>query len=369
MAVPRCVLCCSLRGGIARTTSWSDGFRQAACFSSSVVILIGLQPSLEGSTVGRKPGHGTSRVTKSRRRIGRDQPTEMGERRVSERTPMVDGFRYPLATRHPHVSTTGGRQPDRSRQGGSQRDPRFVPLLFLVGIPAVRLWYPGIRERMWSVRRTYVGRMQSVRRRTRYAASTRTFSSTVFSSRVSQRISHLSTFCHYEFWPVWYCTSRRPAGWAFRAEVRGVRYVHFYVFWGPGVYSSGHTGSLPGCAEQGVLFPGGAKVKVQVDPTACRFLKAPQPTQHDCSERGPCFQRGSRIGTVHIRLGVTSSLSSTPLHGHSTLSHQLVFSCSQVTLSSGSLVWWSPVGLHCVEGGVKSLPNKEPVQERGGEKQ
>ena len=48
MAVPRCVLCCSLRGGIARTAGWSDGFRQVASFSSSVVISNGLQPSLEG---------------------------------------------------------------------------------------------------------------------------------------------------------------------------------------------------------------------------------------------------------------------------------------------------------------------------------
>ena len=48
MAVPRCVLCCSLRGGIARTAGWSDGFRQVASFSSSVVVSNGLQPSLEG---------------------------------------------------------------------------------------------------------------------------------------------------------------------------------------------------------------------------------------------------------------------------------------------------------------------------------
>ena len=51
-------------------------------------------------------------------RIGRDQPTEMGEWGVSERTPMVDGFRYPLATRHPQVTTPGNRQPDGSRRGG-----------------------------------------------------------------------------------------------------------------------------------------------------------------------------------------------------------------------------------------------------------
>ena len=38
---------------------------------------------------------------------------------------MVDGFRYPLATRHPHVTTPGNRQLDRSRRGG-----HFVASLF-----------------------------------------------------------------------------------------------------------------------------------------------------------------------------------------------------------------------------------------------
>ena len=41
------VLCCSLRGGFARAACWSDGFRQVASFSASVVFC-GLQPSLEG---------------------------------------------------------------------------------------------------------------------------------------------------------------------------------------------------------------------------------------------------------------------------------------------------------------------------------
>ena len=143
-----------------------------------------------------------------------------------------------------------------------------------------------------------------------------------------------------------------------------VLFGHFFVFRGPGAGASGHTGSLPVCAEQSVLCPGGAKVKVQVDLTACRFLKA----QHNSTALKES-QTGSRIGKVRIRLGVTSSLANTPWYGHSTLSHQLVNSCPQVTLSSGSLVWWSPVGLLCVEGGVKSLPNKEPVQERGGWRQ
>ena len=163
MAVPRCVLCCSLRGGIARTAGWSDGFRQVACFSSSVVILNGLQPSLEGlgprpslSAVGRKPGHGTSRVTKSRRRIGRDQPTEMGERRVSERTPMVDGFRYPLATRHPHVSTTAADNRTDRDKGVSERPP-FCASPFLGR-------YSGRQGMVSRHTRAYVECTQDVRR-------------------------------------------------------------------------------------------------------------------------------------------------------------------------------------------------------------
>ena len=36
-----------------------------------------------------------------------------------------------------------------------------------------------------------------------------------------------------------------------------VLFGHFFVFRGPGAGASGHTGSLPGCAEQSVLCPGG----------------------------------------------------------------------------------------------------------------
>ena len=43
---------------------------------------------------------------------------------------MVDGFRYPLATRHPHVSTPGNRQPDRSRREGVSERPPFLWLPF-----------------------------------------------------------------------------------------------------------------------------------------------------------------------------------------------------------------------------------------------
>ena len=56
MAVPRCVLCCSLRGGIARTVGWSDGFRQVASFSSSVVISNALQNQSGGPWANQRAG-------------------------------------------------------------------------------------------------------------------------------------------------------------------------------------------------------------------------------------------------------------------------------------------------------------------------
>ena len=126
-----------------------------------------------------------------------------------------------------------------------------------------------------------------------------------------------------------------------------VLFGHFFVFRGPGAGASGHTGvssRMRGTKCFSVREE--LRSRVQVDLTACRFSKGA--TQRNGSERGPCFQRGSRIGTVRIRLGVTSSMSSTPLLGHSTLSHQLVYSCSQVSLSSGSLVWWFPCGVSSV---------------------
>ena len=95
-------------------------------------------------------------------RIGRDQTTEMGEWGVSERTPMVDGFRYPLATRHPHVTTPGNRQPVGSRRGGL-RETSILWLPFLTGIQftAARGSYASHTqayvERTRNVRRAYVG--------------------------------------------------------------------------------------------------------------------------------------------------------------------------------------------------------------------
>ena len=53
---------------------------------------------------------------------------------------------------------------------------------------------------------------------------------------------------------------RRPAGTSLRPELRGLRFDQFGGFRGPGADALGHTGSLPGCVERGVLCPGGGKV-------------------------------------------------------------------------------------------------------------
>ena len=56
-----------------------------------------------------------------------------------------------------------------------------------------------------------------------------------------------------------------------RAVVSCLRFGHFYVFRALGRTPLGYTGSLPGCAEQSVLCPGGGKVGNQVLPKAFRF--------------------------------------------------------------------------------------------------
>ena len=53
---------------------------------------------------------------------------------VSERNPVVDGFTgIPWRCVHPHVTTPGNRQPDRSRRGGLRETP-ILWLPFLTGI-------------------------------------------------------------------------------------------------------------------------------------------------------------------------------------------------------------------------------------------
>ena len=53
----------------------------------------------------------------------------------------------------------------------------------------------------------------------------------------------------------------------------GLRFALLYLSRGPGADALGRTGSLPGFAQQGLLFPEGGKVVVQVELTACRFQR------------------------------------------------------------------------------------------------
>ena len=183
MAVPRCVLSCSLRGGIARTAGWSDGFRQVASFSSSAVISNGLQPSLEG--LGPTSELVDGRV-QTWTRHGSDQDS------ASEHMQDV----------HRNVCETIGHvQPTRMGDRFWQVSPRGIQV---VG-RGHRLLLLGVRQ---------------------YAV--------VLSLRLS--------FC--------------PGFLLGRAELSGLRFRHFYVFRGPGAGALGHTGSLPGCPERGVLCPG-----------------------------------------------------------------------------------------------------------------
>ena len=65
--------------------------------------------------------------------------------------------------------------------------------------------------------------------------------------------------------------SAAPPGQPFFLELRGLRFVLPFVFRVPGAVSLGHTGSLLGYSEQGVLFPGGSKVMVMELLKACPF--------------------------------------------------------------------------------------------------
>ena len=92
--------------------------------------------------------------------------------------------------------------------------------------------------------------------------------------------------------------------------------------------------SLPGCAEQRVLCPGGAKVDNQVKQTACRFLKAPQPTQLKFQERAA--NRKSPLSTgSDIKSGKHALARS--LHSV-TPARQLLFSGYTVVRFSGVVV-------------------------------
>ena len=82
------------------------------------------------------------------------------------------------------------------------------------------------------------------------------------------RASRSTTTSHSSSGTGWF---RRPVWASLLPDVPGLRFVLLYLSGGPGADGLGHTGSLPGCAEQGLIFPEGGKVVVRVELTACRF--------------------------------------------------------------------------------------------------
>ena len=232
---------------------------------------------------------------------------------------------------------------------GSQRDPHFVAPLFLTGIQitAARGSYAGrtkvyvertrdVRRRTGNVRRAYAGR-------THYTASTRTISLTVFFLRFSRRfwpsLRGFPRFLRFSDCPrvadspqagtawtasrqtcspwmvsfpscFWLFLSesassgtalfRRPCWAALLSGLRGLRFVLPFFFRGPGAVALGHTGSLLGCSEQGVLFPEGSKVMIKELLKACPFLMA-QSTQLNSTQEAS-KRRASRPGPTSSQL-------------------------------------------------------------------
>ena len=115
----------------------------------------------------------------------------------------------------------------------------------------------------------------------------------------------------------------RPVWASLLPEVPGLRFVLLHLSGGPGADALGHTGSLPGFAEQGLLFPEGGKVVVQVELTACRIQRRrnqlnPRSLKEAASRPGPVVrppkepQGQSPLGELRSARCTTSS----PPHNH-----------------------------------------------------
>ena len=322
MAVPRCVLCCSLRGGIARTAGWSDGFRQVASFSSSVVISNGLQPSLEGLGPTSEPVDGRVQAW-TRLALDSFKGSNPVWRATGHNEP-VDG-RVQTWTRHV------------SEQLSASEHRQDVHRNVCETIGLVQPTRMG--DRFWQV--SPRGVQVDGRGRGRHLLGVRQYAVVLTYYWVRSRVTSLVGLFVFPFVLAFLLG---------RAELSGLRFGHFYVFRGPGAVASGHTGSLPGCAQQSVLCPGGGKVGNQVKQTACRFLKAPQPTQRASSEREQSFKRGPRIGKVRFRLGVTSESGKHALARSLHRTHPC--KTTSVLGSHGRPVLWRG-GLLCVSSVVK----------------
>ena len=135
-----------------------------------------------------------------------------------------------------------------------------------------------------------------------------------------------------------------------RAELSGLRFGHFYVFRGPGADALRHTGSLPGCAERGVLCPGGGKVGNQVKQTACRFLRFRQ-LNSTSFQREAKFHETAKGSEVRVHQAS---------HGYSTaLFSGVSLVCQSDLGSSGSVPGvWVVVGFFCGPDGKRVVAHR-----------
>ena len=210
MAVPRCVLCCSLRGGIARTAGWSDGFRQVASFSSSVVISNGLQPSLEGLGPTSEPVDG---------RVQHDSPWTLLRAPTQSGGPQATTSLSTVGCKPGHdtartnsvPASTGKTSTETSVRRSVTFNPQGWETVFLAGISAR---YPGHRPWTWA---SLIGR-----------TAVRSGIDVLLGTQSGHFASLRLSFC--------------PGFLLGRAELSGLRFGHFYIFRGPGAVASGHTG-------------------------------------------------------------------------------------------------------------------------------
>ena len=208
-------------------------------------------------------------------------------------TPMVDGFRYPLATRRPHVTTPDSR---------TDEDEVISERLPFYGSPFYR--YSGYGSKV-IVCKSYAGVRGAYERRT---PSTRTITRTVNSLRVCSKfrpsllvfprslrfsscprvtaspqagttwmetLPSRGGFHHHESGSsgtAWFRSARA----ALLAGLRGLRFELLYFCGVFGADALGHTGSLLGCSEQGVLIPEGSQARVK------EFAKSIPPNTEKC---------------------------------------------------------------------------------------
>ena len=119
-------------------------------------------------------------------------------------------------------------------------------------------------------------------------------------------------FHHYKSGSSGTAWFRRPARAALLAGLPGLRFELLYFCGSPGADALGHTGSLLGHSEQGVLFPEGSQARVKELLKACPFVKGAANSTQPASRGEPSFE-GQKEG---VKLKSTQHTTTVALHFH-----------------------------------------------------